>query len=98
MNKPERNCSPSEAEMLSLIWATHVFRCYLKGGIFLFGAFHAALRLLKQFSMRQGYEYKVGLGEAMEATNTYEISRNVIFGTYVLTPGRKNISSLSYVT
>ena len=50
MNKAESNYSASEAEILSVIWATRQFRCYLYGKRFLIRTDHSALTYLRSFA------------------------------------------------
>jgi len=50
MNKAEQAYSPSEVEMLALVWATKYFHCYLYGKQFLVRTDHAALSWLRNFA------------------------------------------------
>jgi len=49
LNKAERSYAASEIEMLSLVWATKYFRCYLYGKKFLVRTDHFALTYLRNF-------------------------------------------------
>jgi len=50
LNRAEEAYSASESEMLALVWATNVFRCYLHGKKFLVRTDHSALSYLRKFS------------------------------------------------
>jgi len=49
-NKAEQSYAATELEMLSLVWATKQFRCYLHGRNFIARTDHAALPYLRNFS------------------------------------------------
>jgi hypothetical protein len=50
LNKPEQAYSASEAEILTVVWAAKLFRCYLYGKRFKVKTDHAAHTYLKKFS------------------------------------------------
>ena len=50
LNSAEQAYSASEAEMLSLVWATKYFRCYLLGAKFVVRTDHSALTYLHNFA------------------------------------------------
>jgi len=50
MNSAEQSYSASEIEVLTLVWATKYFRCYLSGKRFLIRTDHTALSYLRNFS------------------------------------------------
>jgi len=49
-NKAEQSYAATEFEMLSLVWATKQFRCYLHGRKFVARTDHAALIYLRNFA------------------------------------------------
>jgi hypothetical protein len=49
-NKAEQAYSASEAKMITLVWATKQFRCYLYGRQFLVKTDHAAFTYLPNFA------------------------------------------------
>jgi len=49
-NKSEQAYSATESEMLALMWAKKIFRCYLHGKKFLVRTDHSALSYLRKFS------------------------------------------------
>jgi len=49
-NTAEQSYTASESEMLSLVWATKFFRCYLYGRKYLARTDHSALTYLRNFS------------------------------------------------
>jgi hypothetical protein len=50
LNKAERSYTASQIEMLTLVWATKYFRCYLYGKKFLVRTDHSALTYLRNFA------------------------------------------------
>ena len=50
MNTAEQRYTAFEAVMLTLVWATKYFRCYLYGNIFLVWTDHSALTYLRNFA------------------------------------------------
>lgn len=50
MNKVEQACSASKAKMLTLVWTTKYFHCFLYGKEFLVRADHSALSYLCNFA------------------------------------------------
>jgi len=49
-NKSEQSYTTSELKILTLVWATKQFRCYLHGHTFLARTGHAALTFLREFA------------------------------------------------